>query len=339
MNWLSKIINNVFSLRERSQGDVMKPFLEHMEDLRWTLIKMGVTLAVGIGLSFFFVERLSAVIRAPLEAAADMTFVVKKGSAELETADSTAGVEVGRVVKGEGIPEGAKITEVKKKGIVLSEPAERDGSVVLRSAEVTARRPLELQVLGVTDSFMISLSMAFYCGIVLTFPVLVYFLTEFILPALTTQERRVLLPGVVIGFVLFAAGVWVSHQYVLPMTLKWFYNYSMNMGLDPRWGARDYYGFVAHLAIACGLFSELPVGVIGLAAIGLVRYRFLADTRPYAVTVIMLLVAFIAPTPDPMTFLILAVPVIAIYELCIWIVYFMDLKKMRAESSEIRTLD
>ena len=84
---------------------------------------------------------------------------------------------------------------------------------------------------------------------------------------------------------------------------------------------------------------NLPVGVIGLAAIGLVRYRFLADTRPYAVTVIMLLVAFIAPTPDPMTFLILAVPVIAIYELCIWIVYFMDLKKMREESSEIRTLD
>ncbi|MFN9908811.1 MAG: hypothetical protein ACK56F_22235, partial [bacterium] len=111
-------------------------------------------------------------IRAPLEAAADMTFVINKGSAEFETADSMAGVEVGKVVKGEGIPEGAKIAEVKKKAIVLSVPAERDGSVVLRSAEVTARRPLEVQVLGVTDSFMISLSMAFYCGIVLTFPVL-----------------------------------------------------------------------------------------------------------------------------------------------------------------------
>jgi len=65
----------------------------------------------------------------------------------------------------------------------------------------------------------------------------------------------------------------------------------------------------------------------------------LARTRPYAITAILVLVALIAPTPDPFTFIGLSLPVIAIYEICIWIVWLMDRRRIREEAGEIRNLD
>ena len=266
MNWLRKL----FQFREQTQGDVVKPFLDHLEDLRWTVVKMGVSLVIGMVLSAFFVKDISAIVRQPMEA------------------------------------------------LVGKDP---------------------LITLGVTDAFMISLQLVFYSGLVLSFPGLIYFLAEFVLPALTTKERRILVPAMLVGFVLFGAGAVVSFKLILPMTLKWFRDYAVSMGMDPRWQARDYFGFVTHLTIACGLLCELPVGVLGLAALRLVSYPFLAKTRPYAVTAILILVAVISPTPDPLTFIALAAPVVAIYEICIWLVWFMDRRRAREEASEVRPLD
>ena len=266
MNWLRKL----FQFREQTQGDVVKPFLDHLEDLRWTAIKMAVSLASGMGLAFLFVNDISRIVRQPLE-------------------------------------------------------------------QIQGNQPLI--TLGVTDAFMISLQLAFYAGIILSFPVRLYFLAEFVLPALTTKERRILVPSITAGFLLFGAGAFVSYSYVLPATLSWFSDYAKSMGMDPRWQARDYFGFVTHLTIACGLLCELPVGVLGLAALQMVTYPMLAKTRPYAITAILVLVAVISPTPDPFTFIALAVPVVAIYELCIWIVWAMDRRRAREAASQIRTLD
>ncbi|MEY2598499.1 MAG: Sec-independent protein translocase protein TatC [Verrucomicrobiota bacterium] len=266
MNWLRKI----FQFREQSQGDVVKPFLEHLEDLRWTAVKMGGSLVLAMILAFLFDKQIIAVIRGPLE-------------------------------------------------------------------QLQGKDPL--QTLGVTDAFMISLQMAFYSGIVLSFPLLVYFLAEFVLPALTTKERRILIPGLAAGFVLFAAGVVISYLYVLPLTLKWFRDFAVDRGLDPRWQARDYFGFVIHLTVACGLLCELPVGVIGLAALKMVDFPLLSRTRPYAITGILILVAILSPTPDPGTFLALATPVVALYEACIWIVWLMDRRRAREAAGTIQPLD
>jgi sec-independent protein translocase protein TatC len=266
MNWLRKL----FQFREQTQGDVVKPFLEHLEDLRWTVVKMGVSLVVGMIASAFFVQDISAIVRHPMEV------------------------------------------------LVGKDP---------------------LVTLGVTDAFMISLQLVFYSGLVISFPALIYFLAEFVLPALTTQEKRILVPAIAAGFVLFGVGAVVSFELILPMTLKWFRDYTVGMGMDPRWQARDYFGFVTHLTIACGLLCELPVGVLGLAALRLVSHAFLSKTRPYAVTAIMVLVAVISPTPDPLTFLALAAPVVAIYEVCIWLVWLIDRRRAREEAGEIRPLD
>lgn len=261
MNWL----RSFFKFREkRDDGDVIKPFLEHLEDLRWTALKMATVLIAGMIVSFFFTTELTRIVMAPLETASPGTKIIST---------------------------------------------------------------------DLTEGFMVSLKLSFYAGIILTFPVLLYFVAEFVLPALTRREKRMLLPAIFCGFVLFVAGVVAAYYFMLPKAIKWFIDYSVGLGVEPMLQVGKYFGFVTHLLLACGMLCELPVLVLALSALGLVSYGLLASTRPYAITIILIIVALISPTPDPFSFMALALPVLAIYELCIWIVFFMDRRRRRQEMS------
>ena len=198
MSWLNKF----FKFREKSDGDVVKPFLEHMEDLRWVIIKMAVSLAVGMGTSFYFVTDMMDVLRAPLH----------KVSPTLED---------------------------------------------------------QLVTNGVTESLMISIEMAFFAGIVLSLPFLIYFLASFIMPALTRKEKGFLFPGILASTLLFLGGASVSYCYLLPKTLTFFYEYSARMRLRILWTWKDYFSFSAWLTIGMGLLCQLPVLVVVLSIIGL----------------------------------------------------------------------
>jgi sec-independent protein translocase protein TatC len=261
MSWLSKF----FQFREKSDGDIVKPFLDHMEDLRWTLIKMGITVVLSMCLSFFWVRDLMRLIKEPLE----------------------------------------------------------------RVDPVSAK---ELITFGITDSLTISIQLAFFAGIVLALPFLTYFTASFVLPALSRQEKKYLFPGIFGSFLLFLAGVLASYYYILPETLAFFKWYAASLEIKTLWTWRDYLSFCTWLTVGFGLLCQLPIVVIVLALIGIVNFKFLSSTRPYAVTVILMLSAVIAPTPDPMTFISLAAPVVLLYEICIWIVWLLDRRKKSREA-------
>ena len=265
MTWLNKLLQTFFNFREKSDGDVVKPFLDHMEDLRWTLLRMLMSLVAGMAVAFAFVSRLMELLRLPLRA-----------------------VDPGLEAK--------------------------------------------LIVDGITDSFMIPLELAFFAGIVISLPLLIYFLASFILPALTRKEKRFLFPGILVSTMLFLTGTYASYKLVLPRTLKFFYDYANANHLNVFWKWRDYLSFSTWLTIGMGLLCQLPIVVISLSLLGLVDYKLLSKTRAYAIISILILAAIIAPSPDPVTFFAFGVPIIALYEACIWIVWLIDRRKLRAES-------
>ena len=98
------------------------------------------------------------------------------------------------------------------------------------------------------------------------------------------------------------------------------------------WTWRDYLSFCSWLTIGAGLLCQLPVVMIALAMLGMVNFNLLSKTRSYAITAILILCAIIAPSPDPMMLITLAVPTIALYEGCIWIVWLIDRRKQKAQS-------
>jgi sec-independent protein translocase protein TatC len=259
MGWLDRL----FRFREKENPDAVKPFLDHLEDLRWTVLKMAATLGVAMAVSFTFRTDLVRILQKPLH-------------------------------------------------------------------DIDPHLVANLQVLGVTDSLLISLKLAFYAGIVLAFPILMFFVAQFVLPALTTREKRLLLPALAVGFGLFFGGVLFSYYWVLPSTLAFFFHDARSMQWTPMWTVRDYFSFVTQMTLALGLGFELPVVVMVLVHLGIINSTFMQKTRPFAIVLVLSLAAVIAPTPDPLTFLSMGVPMYLLYEGCIWLAWLIERRNRRA---------
>ena len=189
---------------------------------------------------------------------------------------------------------------------------------------VDPSRADNLQSLGVADSMTISLKLAFYAGLVVSFPVLLYFLAEFVLPALTSRERRVVMVAAVIGFGLFIAGAAFAFYLVLPATLEFFFRDAQMMQWRPTWTVGEYYSFTTQFVLAFGLAFELPVVVLALVKVGLLDHAQMKATRPYAIVAVFVLAAVITPTPDIFTLVLMGAPMVLLYEACIWIARWME---------------
>ncbi len=265
--FLRPVLKKLFQARENQDNELVKPFLDHLEDLRWTLIKMVSTLAAAMVLSFGFRFQLMHIVEAPL----------------------------------------------------------------------TAVSSVPLRTLAPTDSINVSLTLAFYAGIILSFPILLYFLAGFVLPALSSREKSLVLPGILVSFALFLGGVLFCFGYVLPLTLRWLHNDANNMGFQAEWTVSMYFSFASQFVLIFGLSFELPVVVIALVKLGLLKAATLRTTRAYAVVLILLFSAFIAPSPDPITLGIVAGPMLLLYEACIWIAWWMERHERRALMHPTRT--
>lgn len=252
-------------------GDVVKPFLDHLEDLRWTLLKMVATLTVAMMFAFGFRKSIAAALASPL-----------------------------RVALGNG-----------------------------SESTLISINPIE----SVTMSF----TLAFYTGIVVAFPILFYFLAEFLLPALTRKEKKYVMPAVGVGFGLFILGVLLSYYLVLPPTLRWLHSDAAGFGVRPSWTMKEYYGFVTHMSIAVGLVFELPVVMVTLSAIGLISYAWLKGIRIYGYAIALVLAGIISPTPDLFMLFLFALPIMALFEICIWIVWFLEKRRGTQEETEARS--
>lgn len=186
---------------------------------------------------------------------------------------------------------------------------------------VDPSRASNLQSLGVADSFTISLELAFYGGMVVAFPFILYFLAQFVLPALKPAEKRALLPAALVGFLLFLGGVAFAYFVVLPQTLEFFFQDAKAMSWQPTWTVREYYSFTTQFLIGFGLAFELPLVVLLLVKLGVVDHAVLARTRAFAVVVIFVIAAIITPTSDILTLLLMGGPMYVLYEICIAIAW------------------
>jgi len=183
------------------------------------------------------------------------------------------------------------------------------------------------------EGFNLSMKLSLYAGIVIAFPLLLYFLLEFIVPGLRPEERRVLWPSLAVGFGLFLIGVGFAYWTVTPNALRFLYNYDLSLGGTTEYRFTDYASFVVSFTLIFGLCFELPVIVYALNKLGILSYELMKNTRSYAIIIIVIIAALLTPTTDLVNLSLLAVPMIFLYEVSIWIAYFHDkgMKKREAE--------
>jgi sec-independent protein translocase protein TatC len=188
-----------------------------------------------------------------------------------------------------------------------------------------------LRVLDVTGGLSIAMQTVMWAGITLAAPALLFFIARFVFPGLRRKERRVVLGALGFATLLFAMGVSVGYYMILPVTLQWMFGISRWIGAQADFvQLNSYITFVLKLLLGFGLAFEFPVVVVSLGSLGLVKSSYLASKRRHVVVILLIVSAIVTPTVDPVTQGLLAAPLYVLYELCIWIVWFMERRRPAA---------
>jgi sec-independent protein translocase protein TatC len=182
--------------------------------------------------------------------------------------------------------------------------------------------------LNVTDSFVISVKLALYVGLILAAPVILYFIGQFVLPALKPKEKQMLWPGFAAGTVLFIIGALSCFFFIVPQTLRAFIHASHWMGIVPRWTIDSYIGFVTQFTLMTGLTFEIPLVILILVRIGLIGYETVRSGRKIFILVAFGIAAFLAP-PDPLSMVLMALPLTILFEITIWLSWFTERRRER----------
>jgi len=165
---------------------------------------------------------------------------------------------------------------------------------------------------GVTEPFTTTVTITAYAALIISMPVILYQAYAYLLPALTTRERRYLVPFLILAPGLFIAGVVFGYFVVLPAATKFLLNFNDNQ-FNIQVRARDYYSFFTLTLGVMGLIFELPIAILAVTRLGIITPEQLSKNRRYAY-VILAVIAMLLPGTDPVSMLLELVPLILLYE-------------------------
>jgi sec-independent protein translocase protein TatC len=234
--------------REKPMG-----FLDHLEDLRWTLIKCAIALAICVCLVGVFMKEYNQTLLWPLH-----HVQVEKPSLELD-----------------------------------------------------------LGTTSIMEGFGIVISLCGFGGLALAAPFMLFFLGQFIAPALNEKELRLVLPTGICAFILFALGAAFGFFLLVPSTIRVAIELNEYFGFTMRWTPDSYYSLLTWLVIGVGLAFEFPLLIVMAVYFGLLRVATLRKYRRHSIVGIFIIAAIITPTPDPVTQCMFAAPLYLLFEIAI----------------------
>jgi sec-independent protein translocase protein TatC len=175
-----------------------------------------------------------------------------------------------------------------------------------------------------TEPFMLYMKVAFFAGIFLASPVILWQLWLFIAPGLYKRERRYAAPFIIMASLFFIAGGYFGYRVLLPGTCAFFLETGKQFKQMIK--ADEFFSFASTIILATGLVFETPILIFFLARLGIVTPAFLLQKFKYAIVLAFIIAAIVTPTPDMVTQTALAVPMIGLYALGIGIAYLFGKK-------------
>lgn len=311
---------------ETAEGGPVKSFLEHLEDFRWLLIKCVVALSLTMLVCLIGANYVIGIIKWPLTRAT----VSYPGTNQIVTV-SFGTTRLGSYPLTQEQQQ-ALHTGTNRYAAVIVEPVTVGTNQILGwrvnddpAAIVEARRMhIDLVNLTPAGGFFVAFQVAFYGGMVLASPFLLYFIASFVFPALRMKERKYIYRALFIGGGLFLIGVSFCYFVLMPVALAASQMYSQWLGLGAmQWRAEEYISFVCKFMLGMGLGFELPVVILTLVKIGVLNYRTLRAMWRYMI-VINLILGAVLTTPEVVTQVLMAVPLYMLYEITVWIAWYWD---------------
>tara|TARA_R100000027_G_scaffold67749_1_gene68494 strand:- start:15358 stop:16176 length:819 start_codon:yes stop_codon:yes gene_type:complete len=251
-------------------------FLEHLEELRFTLARCIGAFAVGVIILIFFLPSLTDLLKLP--------FIWAQGSTDVDMLEG-----------------------------------------------LFSRKPM-----GV---FTVMMQVLFLGGLACSLPFMLFAGAQFVAPALTEREKKVLIPGLIAGFFLFLTGIAFAFFIILPAAFRMAITFNEMLGMELLWGASDYYGLVVWLCVLMGALFEFPVVLVFLIHLGILSAGMLRAQRKIVFVALLILSAVITPTGDPFTLIIMTLPLYGLYELAIIVGARWSGRSDGLEEEEVDTLD
>ena len=226
------------------------PFWDHLEELRWRLIKSILTIIMGAGITYNFSDAIMH------------WFIIPTDSLAID---------------------------------------------------------LNLQVLKITSMFTVKLSVALFGGIILSLPVILYQFYRFITPAFEAKYGLTIFIAVLFSSVFFIFGMLFAYFVIIPFSLTFFTSLTSEyMDVAYNFTLEGYLIYILWLIFGCGLIFQLPIISIFFTKIGILTPAFLREYRKFSIVVFLILGAVLTP-PDPVSQILIVVPLIILYEFSILI--------------------
>ena len=301
--------------------------VEHLDELRTRLIICVAAFLVCFGVAFWQNDTLLDIMNRPLEKTA-----FKAGSqdpfersANFQQRQKALYLQEAALFRALAADDNLSASSRD----MLRKAQRTAAATAAATPELTAKRPVTL---GVGEPFTATFKVAAWAALLLAFPLLLYQGYAFILPAFSPREREVALPLLLGVPFLFAAGVAFAYYMVLPPAISFLQNFNDD-SYDILLQAKDFYSFEIMVLIAMGALFQIPVGILAATRMGVITPQQLRAGRRYAIVIIVIIAALL-PGQDPVTMLILAAPLLVLYEGSILFASLLDRRASRARARE-----
>jgi sec-independent protein translocase protein TatC len=189
----------------------------------------------------------------------------------------------------------------------------------------------KLLATGVITPFMVPLKVTLFSAFIIALPYVLWQVWAFVAPGLYRHEKKLAAPLIVSSVAMFAAGVAYCYFVVFKLIFRFIANFApMSVTVSPDIEA--YFSFVMGMFLAFGITFEVPIVVVLLARFGIANVEKLKQVRPYVIVGAFIVAAIFTP-PDVVSQLLLAIPLVVLYELGILLARFVEKPKAAEESS------
>jgi len=241
------------------------PFLDHLEELRWRLIKSILAVIISAAVVYYFSDTILGIMLRPYNQAV------------------------------------STLTNGESKKLIFLTP---------------------------TGGFMIHLKLSIFAGLILAIPVVFYQIWQFVVPGLYDRERRYVPLVVFFSTICFLSGALFCYFFVLPYGLNFLLGYETR-DLVATISVNEYLEFISMLILVFGVLFELPILSFFLTRIGFLTPAFMRHYRRHGIVVMFILAAILTPTTDVFSQLLLAGPLVILYEISILVSKFALKKSHR----------
>jgi sec-independent protein translocase protein TatC len=252
-NWPDPVANPDAEPADIPDSKDEMTFLDHLEDLRWTIFKSFLAFALACVLIGVFLAQFSDLLRWPYE------FAVS-----------------GRDIQMSGL--------------------------------------INTSILGV---FSVIFYLLIGGGFAISMPFMLYFIAQFVMPGLNERELRLVRPACMVAFLLFFVGALFSFFILVPAALRASIIFNEMLGFAPLWTAASYYGLLTWMVLGVGIAFQFPLVLMILVYLELINQAQLRGFRKYSIVLFLCIGAVVTPTTDPITFILLALPMSVLYEIAI----------------------